>query len=539
LQTTGDIIVRNNIIESATGKQIHIYYNNSTNVQVYNNTLIGRSSPYHLMEFTDGEDVSPYQKLNIKNNILYQSGSNTSLLKFREMGEDDIKQINILNNNLYYITPSATPKIYFEPDIGPAYSRDWNYNDWWETEGKNADPLFVNVSNDNFKLNYNSPSKNSGITFNLEKDFYGNDRSYWPTGAFDIGAHELPDAHVKIGRPSENYTTNIEAMSPVLIRSGSSWEESYSTSLTHLSFTTTDHCGNTNKEYWDGISFKWLHQGTSDPNSPAGIGLYKFELDQSDPPEYFYLDDRDANYSITYNPNIYLKYENGNYKYWDGSGFTNISNGEILRSWEILNQTPSYNSIWTNILAVFPKFNEQTDEWEPYLDWRPYSGFTTDKYRIYFAIDGSGFSQLGEVNASTFSYQHTGMSLGTQEGAYYVEAISEGLTPSTIQTNIVYIGVGGEYKKAVAKRINSGLEQNYPNPFNPSTYIKYSVASIGPVSLKVYDLLGREVKTLVDETKEPGIYEVMFSPTDLASGIYVYRLRVNDYTISKKMQFVK
>jgi len=79
------------------------------------------------------------------------------------------------------------------------------------------------------------------------------------------------------------------------------------------------------------------------------------------------------------------------------------------------------------------------------------------------------------------------------------------------------------------------LDQNYPNPFNPSTKIKYSIPEQSFVTLKVYDLLGREVATLVNEEKPTGNYETEFNGVDLPSGVYFYQLKANDYVETKKM----
>ena len=83
------------------------------------------------------------------------------------------------------------------------------------------------------------------------------------------------------------------------------------------------------------------------------------------------------------------------------------------------------------------------------------------------------------------------------------------------------------------------LEQNYPNPFNPSTSIQFAVGSRQFVSLKVYDVLGKEIATLVGAEKPAGIYEADFDATGLSSGLYLYRLQVEDFVKSRKMFLMK
>ena len=86
---------------------------------------------------------------------------------------------------------------------------------------------------------------------------------------------------------------------------------------------------------------------------------------------------------------------------------------------------------------------------------------------------------------------------------------------------------------------NFHLFQNYPNPFNPTTTINYQLPQTGYVTLKVYDMLGREVTTLVNEEKYKGSYSVNFDASKLASGVYIYRIKIKDYMSSKKMLFLK
>ena len=83
------------------------------------------------------------------------------------------------------------------------------------------------------------------------------------------------------------------------------------------------------------------------------------------------------------------------------------------------------------------------------------------------------------------------------------------------------------------------LNQNYPNPFNPSTTIKFSIPQDGMVSLKVYNILGAEVASLVDEVKSVGTYNVRFDASNLASGIYLYKLVTPNFIQTKKMLLVK
>ena len=93
--------------------------------------------------------------------------------------------------------------------------------------------------------------------------------------------------------------------------------------------------------------------------------------------------------------------------------------------------------------------------------------------------------------------------------------------------------------QGVLSPLSYTLEQNYPNPFNPSTRINYSIPISGNVSLKIYDTLGKEVATLINEIKAPGNYAVVFDASSLASGVYIYVLKSNNSVQTRKMLLLK
>ena len=103
-----------------------------------------------------------------------------------------------------------------------------------------------------------------------------------------------------------------------------------------------------------------------------------------------------------------------------------------------------------------------------------------------------------------------------------------------------------EYSKEVEVIINAtagnySLQQNYPNPFNPTTLIKYSLPQEGRITLKLYDILGREVAALVNENQSAGMhtYTLSSEKLNLTSGVYIYKIQSGSFTDVKKMLLLK
>jgi len=83
------------------------------------------------------------------------------------------------------------------------------------------------------------------------------------------------------------------------------------------------------------------------------------------------------------------------------------------------------------------------------------------------------------------------------------------------------------------------LEQNYPNPFNPETTIQFSLPASGKVKISIYDILGRSVKTILDAQLTAGDHSINFNASDVASGIYFYKLTAGKYHATRKMMLLK
>ena len=158
----------------------------------------------------------------------------------------------------------------------------------------------------------------------------------------------------------------------------------------------------------------------------------------------------------------------------------------------------------------------------------------------------SNFSRTGEwydyFSGESLTVSNPTAAISLQPGEFHIYTTVKLPTPET------GILTGIELPEIQNRNIPTSffIEQNYPNPFNPSTKIKYSIpASLNPskggtlIQLKVYDVLGNEIITLVNNQQQPGNYEVNFNASKLASGVYIYRMQAGNYINIKKMILLK
>jgi hypothetical protein len=162
----------------------------------------------------------------------------------------------------------------------------------------------------------------------------------------------------------------------------------------------------------------------------------------------------------------------------------------------------------------------------------------------------------GVSSSILFCAMDIGVFISTDYGTSWTE-MADGL-PNTVSmhldyhqaTNKLRVGTHGRGVWEITNPIGlinysnevpSGysLQQNYPNPFNPITTIKYDVLKEGFVKLAVYDILGRELKSIIEQNQRPGTYTVQFDGSNLSSGVYFYKLIANGFTETKKMMITK
>jgi Secretion system C-terminal sorting domain len=197
--------------------------------------------------------------------------------------------------------------------------------------------------------------------------------------------------------------------------------------------------------------------------------------------------------------------------------------------------TTYINSGWTNIFTG--TYTVPGTGWQ-YINC-PSSTFHWNGTNLLLEVcfTNPSYTQYSTVAATTM----TGMQLG-----YYMDGITGCTTavyntvtarPNVCFTMATSTGVGNNNQ--LGTPVTYALSQNYPNPFNPTTKINFAIPRQGFVSLKIYDMLGREVKTLVSEIKPVGFYSVDFNASEFSSGVYFYRLESESFRDVKRMMLIK
>jgi hypothetical protein len=160
--------------------------------------------------------------------------------------------------------------------------------------------------------------------------------------------------------------------------------------------------------------------------------------------------------------------------------------------------------------------------------------------KIELSVDnGASWSTITESTPNTGTYSWIVASQDSSDQCLIrITNIADGVV-SDISDGVFTIDMitGLETEEDIPSEF--GLSQNYPNPFNPVTLIKYQVPEASHISIKIYDVIGREIVTLVDEVKQTGVYQVSFNGGNFASGVYFYKMKAAEFVSVKKMNLLK
>ncbi len=191
---------------------------------------------------------------------------------------------------------------------------------------------------------------------------------------------------------------------------------------------------------------------------------------------------------------------------------------------------------WTNVYTG--TYTVPATGWQ-YIDLQtPFAYNGTSNLMVEICFGNSSYTTATTVLGTTMS----GMEYSEYHDISTACTTFNAPTSQTARANTCFVintvtGTGSQVGSTVPSTYS--LSQNYPNPFNPVTRINFAVPKQGFVNLKIYDVLGREVKTLVNEVKSPGAYSVDFNGSELSSGVYFYRMESNGFTDIKKMLMIK
>jgi len=218
------------------------------------------------------------------------------------------------------------------------------------------------------------------------------------------------------------------------------------------------------------------------------------------------------------------------YRYMNSSGEI-ISPGPLFSS-PLAVSFGSDESVLPIELASFTFFvneNNANLNWQTNREYNN-SGFEIERSGVYEQWHKIAYLQgSGNTNSPVeYSFEDKNVSPGKYK--YRLKQID-------FNGNFEYFDLQGEVTIGIPEKFE--LSQNYPNPFNPVTILEFEIPELGLVSLKVYDILGKEVKSLVNEFKQPGYYKVQFDGNSFSSGVYFYELRSGEFVTRKRMVLLK
>ena len=301
-------------------------------------------------------------------------------------------------------------------------------------------------------------------------------------------------------------------------------------------------------------------------NKPLYIAIGNHELNAQNFYDYFEFpnSEHENYYSFTLGNSFFVFIDNNRARYTDDSRFPSIKPGSPQYIWieEQLSSTEAAEADWVFVFSHIPIYLNKG--FDTYPDCRDYLLPLFEEYNIDFSFVGHvhGYER-GFRNNINYILTGGGGGTGPVKDDGYIDPgypqteypLREIYNFSKVEMNRneVTISAYDIYGEKIDEKVvvptsiknnknivfSDELFNAYPNPFNPTTEISYSISKPSNVSLKVFDVLGQSIATLVDEQKESGKYSVTFNANNLPSGIYFYSIQLDSYNSVKKMLLLK
>ena len=203
------------------------------------------------------------------------------------------------------------------------------------------------------------------------------------------------------------------------------------------------------------------------------------------------------------------------------------------------NNTRGYGLASAQNAINYPNFELVSDSYKIHKMFITEISINPSTVKLNYSVESGNFQQVDMTYDGTLRYNYVFPDLSNNQNIEFY------FTYSDMSGGNYREPVSGNYGQLVLdveednNPANFVLYQNYPNPFNPATTIKYQIPEDGFVTIKIYDILGNEVKTRINEQKSKGSYSLILDSSDLVSGVYIYRIQVNNFTSAKKMMVLK
>ena len=535
----GDYYVYNNIIVMPNSLDGKIYWKsrdlNDAHTFIYSNTVYGCSGS--LIKTTDPNAV-------IKNNILFSTGyqptGSSYMLEFNEVSGNSAD----VSNNLFY---------------DPAGNMN-NMNSGTNQNGVEGNPLFNNISTRDFTLQTNSPAIDKGeylgAPYNVDRN--GNPRSNPP----DIGAYEFMNNNgnyipintgwnvISIPKLSENMTADYllpTRTSTVFGYNGNGYQNVYNLQngkgyIVKFGYPQYIFIEGDSVFFPIQVNIGWNLIGPFNQNVPvtqiytvpSGILISNF-------------------YGITENGYFSTDVLEIGKGYWINS----VSNGQIILNGGSLEkngmgqqQSAEIDPNWGKIkitdgdgksITLYSAGTEiKSDIFG--LPPLPPAGIFDVRYSSGRFVENLSTDNVIMINSDKYplKIKVEDISIFLRDrinGEIINTELNDGDEITITNEKITSLVVVG--KMTEDQPVSYQLYQNYPNPFNPGTQIKYSVPQTSQIQIKVFDVLGNEIETLVNEEKPTGTYELTWNAAALPSGIYFYRIQAGSFVNTKKMILLK